>query len=37
MQRVEATLVSLKAEGHDGPVTESLNAMNKYKLSKAAE
>lgn len=37
MKGVEATLISLKNEGHNGPVTESLEAINEYKLNKASE
>lgn len=37
MEGVEATLISLKNEGHNGPVTASLEAINAYKLRKASE
>ena len=37
MEGVEATLISLKNEGHNGPVTASLNAINDYKSRKASE
>lgn len=37
MEGVEATLISLKNEGHNGPVTASLEAINEYKLRKASE
>ena len=37
MEGVEATLISLKNEGHNGPVTSSLEAINEYKIKKASE
>lgn len=37
MQGVEATLISLKNDGHNGPVTTSLQEINDYKTRKAAE
>lgn len=37
MQGVEATLISLKNDGHNGPVTKSLDDINEYKTKKAAE
>ena len=37
MQGVEATLISLKNEGHNGPVTTSLEEINEYKTRKASE
>lgn len=37
MQGVEATLISLKKDGHNGPVTTSLQEINDYKTRKAAE
>lgn len=37
MQGVEATLISLKNEGHNGPVTTSLQEINDYKTRKASE
>lgn len=35
MQGVEATLRTLHSQGANGPVTESLNAIDKYKSDKA--
>ena len=37
MDGVEATLVSLHNDGHNGPVTKSLEAINEYKSQKAVE
>ena len=37
MDGVEATLVSLHDDGHNGPVTRSLNAIQDYKSKKSAE
>lgn len=37
MQGVEATLISLRNDGHNGPVTDSLIAINEYKTRKASE
>lgn len=37
MQGVEATLISLSNEGHNGPVTQSLMEINDYKNKKALE
>lgn len=37
MNGVEATLKTLHAQGHNGPVTKSLDELNQYKLKKATE
>lgn len=37
MDGVEATLVSLHDDGHNGPVTRSLTAIQDYKSKKSAE
>lgn len=37
MQGVEATLRTLHSQGANGPVTESLNAIDEYKSRKAVE
>lgn len=37
MQGVEATLRTLHSQGANGPVTESLKAIDNYKLNKVVE
>lgn len=37
MEGVEATLISLHNDGHNGPVTASLKAINDYRNRKASE
>lgn len=37
MDGVEATLVSLHNDGHNGPVTASLEAIDNYKSKKASQ